>query len=461
MSLPVSNRLPEPGRWRRGDALATAPVIRRPVRAPVVPLGPRDDSRAVNAAVRWALYGFVFSIPLEYPGRSIPLEVHTITASLFLLVAMLQPRLCFRRPPAVFYCLAAYLWAWVVLGTFTQHPGETVKLFLNYLLVALVFWVAYHLMHFNGVARRTFLAFVLGCVVVGLMQSFHIMESDVEGRSVVLGQDANMLGGNMALGIVMLLGLTYGGTRRPVWFQAIAAGAALLLCRTLLWTGSRGAAMALVVGLLAFAFRAGDLRKTLRQLMVVVLACLVLTAAVIRNGSLLKRYQDTLSEGDLSGREMIYPEAIHMFEERPLFGWGPIDHFYELGARTVGYQIGKRNADGLAVHAMKETHDLVLEMLTAVGLAGALPLFTCIGICVWAAWKARSGDRGSIPLALVACALVMGLDIDTSASKQFWLILAYAVASAHRARFPAVLAGVISRPTGAGLRMGRYGHRDE
>src|SRR5712691_4805654 len=62
----------------------------------------RADSRDINRFVRWGFYAFVFSIPLEYPDRTIPVELHTITGALFLVIALLQPSVCFRRPPAAF-----------------------------------------------------------------------------------------------------------------------------------------------------------------------------------------------------------------------------------------------------------------------------------------------------------------------------------------------------------------------
>ena len=35
----------------------------------------------------------------------------------------------------------------------------------------------------------------------------------------------------------------------------------------------------------------------------------------------------TLIEGKVAGRDVIYTEALGMFLERPIFGWGSVTHF--------------------------------------------------------------------------------------------------------------------------------------
>src|SRR3954471_12145385 len=89
----------------------------------------------VNPVVRWGFYGFVLSIPFEYPDRTIPVEVHTITGAVFLIVAVLQPGICFRRPPAVFWLFLVYVFIWTILGLLTgvKYPSEFVTMFLIYL----------------------------------------------------------------------------------------------------------------------------------------------------------------------------------------------------------------------------------------------------------------------------------------------------------------------------------------
>jgi O-antigen ligase len=406
---------------------------------PVATVAARTAADEPSLFVRFAFYAFVFSIPIEYPDRAIPLEVHTITGSLFLLVALLQPRGCFRRPPATFWLFAAYLWAYIAIGTFSEHIGAVIKLFFNYLLALFLFWTGFNLMRRGATAWAALFSFVVGCAVVALLNvlgiATKVVETDDTVRRIVFGQDANLLGGNMALGLVMLMALAFrpGGARG--WLRlAVAVPVAALIGKSLMLAGSRGAIAGVAAGLIAFMMQTRDTRAFLRNAAIVLVAAAGLGVAISRSDSLLKRYQRTVATGSMSGREQLYPEAWRMFLERPLFGWGPTDNMYELGMRTAGFTIGKHNADGVSAKPDKDTHNLVLDVLTSMGLLGGLPLFLCLAGCVWSAWQARHGPRGTVPFALAAVVLMLSMDANWGASKQGWIVLAYAAASGSNVR---------------------------
>ena len=395
--------------------------------------------RATSAPVEWALCAFLFSIPLEYPDRTIPLEVHTITGAAFLAIAALDAKTCFRRPTFAAWWLFAYVWLYLAHAIFAEHLGEAFKLSLNYLLVALLFWVSTNLMQRERLARMALWSFIAGCALVAALNvlgiATRVVETDQTMRRIVFGQDANLLGGNMALALVAVMALTFGGEATLLRRGLILSTAvAFVLAKSLMLAGSRGAILAVAAGVLAFACDTGNARRFARNMFVAVMVTAALAVVIYRSDSMLRRYQRTLSTGSMSGREQIYPEAWQMIWERPLLGWGPIDNTYELGLRTAGFSIGKHNADGLTDKANKDTHNLVLDILSATGILGGLPLFTCMGVSVWAAWRARSGPRGTIPLALSVVVIVLSMDANWSASKQGWTMLAYAAASGAAAR---------------------------
>ena len=51
----------------------------------------------------------------------------------------------------------------------------------------------------------------------------------------------------------------------------------------------------------------------------------------------MERWRQTYYEGDTTGRDVIYAAAVEMISERPLFGWNPVEAFYEL-AKRVGWR---------------------------------------------------------------------------------------------------------------------------
>ena len=117
----------------------------------------------------------------------------------------------------------------------------------------------------------------------------------------------------------------------------------------------------------------------------------------------------------MAGREKIFPAAWGMFQEKPLFGWGPVRHYYELGSR-----LGQPTRD---------PHNLYLWLLVETGLLGAIPFFAGLWLCWHAAWKARHSIQGVVPVAMMLCLLVNNAKGTGLTDKLSWIILAYALAS--------------------------------
>ena len=120
----------------------------------------------------------------------------------------------------------------------------------------------------------------------------------------------------------------------------------------------------------------------------------------------------------MTARELIFPAAWQMFREKPLVGWGPYVNTGELGDRLR-----------LPGYVRMDPHNLVLYVLTATGIFGAIPFFVGTGLCVRAAWKARGGAHGVLPFAMIVTVLAADMSVSGLHWKQHWLILAYALAS--------------------------------
>src|SRR5205809_1098457 len=102
----------------------------------------------VHWAIRWAFYVFVLSLPFEYPPRTIPWEVTTITCAVFLLAALFQPWICFRRFPAAVGWFGGFLYAYLLsfLVNGGQYPANVQKLFILLVEVVLMIWAGYNVL---------------------------------------------------------------------------------------------------------------------------------------------------------------------------------------------------------------------------------------------------------------------------------------------------------------------------
>ena len=149
--------------------------------------------------------------------------------------------------------------------------------------------------------------------------------------------------------------------------------------------------------------------------MIAALASTLLTLSAFRLPVMKNRLVESVTTGNLAGREQLYPALWTMFLERPVLGWGPITNTHEVALR-----IGERE------RPKRAAHNLVLELLTSGGL-----MATLIGVwlAVQSAWRARAGAHGVLPMALFCALFVANMSGDWIASKLLWLVLAYAFAS--------------------------------
>lgn len=399
---------------------AWAPTARPGAIASTNPVG-----AAVHPLVRCAFYVFMFSLPFEWPDRSIPVEVTTLTGLVFLAATLIQPRVCYaRRPTALWWFGAALYMYWVsfvVAGA--AYPDDAVKAFVLRVQLLLIMWAAYNLMRDDRIATRALLTFGLACVALALLSVGGAVHLDAEwlkksGRVALFGQNPNRAGLILALGALALVGLTYGRDRkllRPrllVWPLLVVIGIAIVN------TGSRGSLLALTLGLWMFAAGGRSLLVKIRSAVVAVLVIAFLAGVAWQLPLMRKRFQQA-QEGDFAGRERIFPAAWGLFLERPLLGWGPSQNKYEL-ARRVPEEF----------RTWRDTHNLALELLTSTGALGTIPFLTGMGLCVWGAWKARRGNHGILPFAMLVALLVSNMSGNGIALKLLWIALAYGAATA-------------------------------
>ncbi len=416
--------------WRMPDPAlgAVAPVRPGVATALVTP--------ALNPIVRWAFALLVFSIPFEFPERSFPVEIPTITAAIFLLATPLQLRACYARRPAALFWFALYLYAFAVSAAWNarhaaatdvnnaSYGTEVTKLFALLLQVVLVFWAAYNLLQSPRVARFTLVVLALACTVrallpvLGIARTSHAIWGGGE-RVTALGQNANNSAMILAAGFVALLGLQYRAERplvRPRW---LVAPIIALLGLSVVDTGSRGGIVALGAGLLPLMFSgARTLWLGVRNAVIAALAIGLVIFTAYQSDSVRRRFTEAVEGGALAGRERIYPSLLQMSRERPFIGWGPVNNKYELGLR-LNERIFRR----------RDAHNVVLEVLSSTGLAGTIPFLAGLGLCCVGAWRARRGRQGMLPFALLLVVLAANMSGNWIASKLLWLVLAYGLAS--------------------------------
>ena len=384
-------------------------------------------------AVRYAYYAFIFSIPFE--GVDIGIGGGSFTLAkmigyIFMAATLLQPNFAFKRPPRAFWCFVIYLFVLAIFGV-QQAPiyhAEIIVRFLSLTQMIILFWISYTLMQHERIAEGALLTLTVSIVSLATLLTFGLIGEMIRTteqyeRTQALGVDPNTLAAIISLGVLAVVGLTYERKELVKKARLLVWPAFGILIVALIKTGSRGPLAALMAALLTFLLKGEGLGKKLKAGFVVLLAVGSLSLAAYQSEAFRLRWEKTLNEGSLAGRERIYPDAWAMFLEKPLTGWGPGRHLHELGERTGDF----RGVD---------THNLYLYILTETGIMGAIPFFLGMWRCLQAAWKARYGTQGILPCAMLICVLIVNMSITWDRRKLYWFVLAYALASASYAALP-------------------------
>jgi O-antigen ligase len=370
--------------------------------------------------IRYAYYAFIVSLPFETANIGVEnglFSLSKLVGYAFMMAALLRPRLSLKCPPRAFWLFTLYLCVVALLGMLQEpqfHSLIVTQLFTQTQLLIL-FCISYNLMRYERIRQGTVLALAVSCVVLGILMASDITAGGTHGRATAFGANPNAIAGVLSLGLLALVGFAYGREHVGLKVRLLTWLSFGILASALIRTGSRGATLGVVAGFMAFLLKGKSLETKIKIGLIVVLGIGSLVWASMHIEAVRVRWESTLFQGDVAGRERIFQTAWELFQEKPLFGWGPVHHYFELGARL-----------GLPT---RDPHNLYLWILIETGLLGAMPFFAGLWFCWQAAWKARHSTQGVLPMAMILCLLIITAKGTWLTGKLFWIVLSYALAS--------------------------------
>ncbi len=332
------------------------------------------------------------------------------------LFAMVCPGFSMRRVPGVLLCFAIY--PMVLYAHYWTDPAWNQTAFLlsfgSAVQLVFFFWIAYNICA-NGMVKLAMNTFAISAALAGWLWFSGAASGYWEGnlaRATILYEDPNNAGSMLALGFVAVLGAAMNATiqnkliRLALFISILPIGAALLA------TGSRGAMLGAGIGIVVLLFAQPSrsvMTSPVMRLAVLAVIFVVAIGSILSNSELVSRWNLTIEQHNLSGRQTIYLSALRLVEERPLYGWGTVTLFDKLGM-----QLGRSRVD---------THNTELVVLGETGLLGFLPFAAGVLFCIREAWVHRRSLLGATPLALMGTLMVTASSITWIQRKQFWLVL--------------------------------------
>jgi len=224
----------------------------------------------------------------------------------------------------------------------------------------------------------------------------------------------------MALAILIIISLCIRKSFKHFLSRILLSALILPLLLAIVKTGSRGGTLVVLSGFLVYLLPYRRSKRAVAVMILTICGLGVLLYLIATEPLMTKRWQRA-QEGDLATRQSTIPAALEMSIERPLFGWHPVEFRYELGTR-VGQ--GGEIAD---------PHNLLASLLAEVGIAGTIPFCIGLWLCFLAAWTARRGDLGLMPLSLMVGVLIMHQSGPNVTWKPFWLVMGLTLAAASTA----------------------------
>ena len=245
-------------------------------------------------------------------------------------------------------------------------------------------------------------------------------------RITGLAEDPNQLAGKLSIGLVLVLGLLWNRKRTPLGVVLLLISTCPVIVFAILQTGSRGGLISLCIGLSVLAFSKlaihGSPLSRIAAFALTIGLFGLMVYSIASSETVIARWTRTLNTGDLATREVLYPSVLALIAERPIFGWGPVANYREIG-ETMG------------VSGTQSTENSFFWMLTAVGILGAMPMLYVVRLGFISAWRLRRTALAWTPVACFITTMTFASTIEWYLNKVFWLVLAMGIGAAWNATF--------------------------
>jgi len=378
--------------------------------------------------LQWTFLLFVFLIPLESLELGLAtrgsLSIPRVVGMVLFVLALLSRRHAFKRISSTGYLFLGYIAVGFASCLFVseQFRPSAISLFRTFLQLFVVYWVAVSLFFKNEeFLRKSCMTFSFGCFILALCGLFNIggmaeitSENGMQ-RVTFEGLNPNYFAYMLAVSVVILAGLLLNNSFKKLRHKILLAALAVPQVMMIMSSGSRGALLALIVGLFLYLT---PLKFTGKRLVAVlggaIIVCAIAYVAFL-DPVASGRIGETIERDGKESRNEIYYEAFRMVEERPFLGWGPKENEALLGRRFGKYYMNP--------------HNLYLQVLMQNGIVGGGLLFMAMTLCMYSAWSSRKSSFGLILAAVMTVVLVGNVTHEFLPRKATWFVFALGSAS--------------------------------
>jgi O-antigen ligase len=397
-------------------------------------------AKTIPVPVRWLFLLFIFTFPLDANlaglgilsgGHSVPKVVGILLCAVyFFYYNPFFYKKILPYPSAALWWFVIYMVVYVLNGFWVAAELSLAEWTDDYYLgrlftlvqTLLFFWIASNLLKDANFVKSVLIAYVIASAIValGIVLQVPGFYEEMGERITTVGENPNAVALHMAIAVAIIISLYVNKSFRHFTSKVFFLILIPTILAVLVSTGSRAGMASALTACLIYLLPHWRSRRTMISITLGILAIVAVVYMVASNPASSERWKTSYYERDLAGREEIYPAAVEMILERPILGWA--GHYtYELTLRLAGFSPHDRWTG-------TDPHNLYLHLLLEGGVVGTIPFVVGFCLCGWAAWTARRGNLGLLPLALFSVILIAGLSGNLVVWKSAWLVMALSVA---------------------------------
>lgn len=315
----------------------------------------------------YSLLLFTFSLPFEYwdpLGVASFLTVTKIAGFAYFVTSLYSLSKSFdRKYVGSQIHILLLLWGLMSILSMVNYWSETTIPIFNFTFFQniILFWlIATDIIYNRKLIVKIFLSFIIGVSLMAVLASFGIglgIEEDAgNSRLTFFGLNSNVVGALLSIAFLLILVFLFHKKKYIGNWAYLFLLAIPLILSLIGLTGSRGTLVVVVVGSMFFLITYNT--SIVKKILMISAGAFVMLFAIniiLDSEIMQKRLDKTTEEGSLGGREFIWENALELYMDRPVLGYG-----------AVGYQKAYLIKHG----KYNDTHNLFLYFLVTSGLVG-------------------------------------------------------------------------------------------
>lgn len=277
----------------------------------------------------------------------------------------------------------------------------------------LIFWILLNYsIKYKNILLKGLLVFVFSSFILSLLYFSGIsVNEELEGRHSIFGINANMLGIEMCVSLLILISIIFENRLELGKKRFLLLFLFPFQFNLMILTGSRVAAISFVLGLGTYLYYVNHIGRLKKILLLVFSSSLFVLfwQIFLKNSYVAERIFDTVNEGDLSTRDLIWISLFDLISNNYVFGVGKTGYSMRVGEGSP--------------------HNVFLEVLCYTGIIGLIIFLIFYFRIIQNGYRKMKSQGELLSLVLVIPILGLVLSGQIFDQKIVWVIFAYIASS--------------------------------